>query len=186
MAVTHEASTTANRTPSPARAGAGDEKLVSRKLVPKDAPQIEVRSPDFFDGGPLPAWASADGEGRAPEIRWGELPATTQSVALVCEDPDAPMATPFVHHLVYGIAPSARSLQIGVASAREGKNGAMKQGFTPAAPPKGHGVHRYYFQVFALDKDISLGADSTRESLVEAMKGAVIGYGEIIGTYERK
>lgn len=166
-------------------ARSGEEKLVSRKLAAEGATAIDVRSPDFFNGGPLPKWASCDGEGKGPEIRWGELPAATQSLVVVCEDPDAPMPRPFVHHLVYGLAPTARSLNASLAGAREGRNGEKKTGFTPAAPPPGHGAHRYYFQVFALARSVTLEAGAERDALADAMKGAVIGYGEIVGTYER-
>jgi Raf kinase inhibitor-like YbhB/YbcL family protein len=164
---------------------AGAAKLVSRRLGGDRV--VVVTSPDFGDGEPLPISATADGEGGPPVIQWQSAPADTQSIVLVCEDPDAPLPEPFVHWLVYAIPASAMMLDTAtLAGAREGKSSALRIGYAPAAPPRGHGVHHYHFQVFALDEIVHLADGAGRRELVETMNGHVLGWGEIVGTYERK
>ena len=164
---------------------AGIPKLASRRLGGDRV--IVVSSSAFVDGEPLPLATTKDGQGIAPEIAWESVPAGTKSIALVLEDPDAPLHDPFVHWLVYGIDPSARLLgPATLAAARQGKNSNLRRGYAPPAPPPGHGVHHYHFQVFALDVPITFADDVGRRELVEAMGGHVLGWGEVVGTYERK
>jgi Raf kinase inhibitor-like YbhB/YbcL family protein len=105
---------------------------------------------------------------------------------VVVEDPDAPLPEPFVHWIVYGLPANVSSLDAStMAHACEGKNSTMMTGFTPAAPPPGHGLHRYHFQVFALDAHLVLEAGPGRSKLFDAMRGHVLAWGEVVGTYER-
>jgi Raf kinase inhibitor-like YbhB/YbcL family protein len=135
----------------------------------------------------LPLSATADGEGTPPQLEWLGVPAAARSVAIVVEDPDAPFPRPFVHWLVWDIDPTVGLFDFGHGiPGREGKNSMMKTGFTPAAPPPGHGMHRYHFQVFALDKVLGLPEGSGRSAVLEAMRGHVIAWGELVGTYERR
>jgi Raf kinase inhibitor-like YbhB/YbcL family protein len=166
---------------------AGDDKLAFHKLDLSPVPMLEVVSSDFEKGQPLPPFATAEGEGRPPALCWSGAAPGTQSYVIVAEDPDAPMPDPFVHWLVYEIPAAADSLEWSSSGgAREGKNSAMKHGFTPAAPPRGHGVHHYHFQVFALDKRVGLEANVGRSELLTAMHGHVVAWGETVGTYERQ
>lgn len=163
------------------------DKLAAGELGTEDNALLEVSSPDFGVGDQLPSYATADGEGLPPKIEYEGVPEGARSVALVCEDPDAPSAEPYVHWLVYGLpggdgSIDARSAQRG----RQGKNSADGKGFTPAAPPRGHGTHHYHFQVFALDEDLELGEGAGRRELFEAMRGHVVAWGDLVGTYERR
>jgi Raf kinase inhibitor-like YbhB/YbcL family protein len=166
---------------------AGVDKLVSRRLTETMAPRICVTSTAFAHDGPLPVSSTVDGEGTPPVLEWNDVPAEAQSLAVVCEDPDAPLPEPFVHWLVYAIPPSARSLDSRtLAEAKEGQNSRMSIGFAPAAPTPGHGLHHYHFQVFALDTPTSfLDAGVGRSALVEAIDGHVLAWGEVAGTYDR-
>ncbi|HEY1957313.1 MAG TPA: YbhB/YbcL family Raf kinase inhibitor-like protein [Polyangiaceae bacterium] len=164
---------------------AGVPKLASRRLGGERT--IVLSSPAFVDGESLPPSATKDGGGIPPELRWESVPAATQSLVLICEDPDAPLPEPFVHWLVYDIAPAEASIgPSNVSTAREGKNSNLKRGFTPAAPPAGHGVHHYHFQIFALDVTLGFAHGVGRRELVEAMSGHVLAWGELCGSYERK
>ncbi|HTQ05637.1 MAG TPA: YbhB/YbcL family Raf kinase inhibitor-like protein [Polyangiaceae bacterium] len=177
----------AARTPGKpfASAHAGTDKLASARLR-QAVPKLDVRSEWFADGEPLPARASADGEGEPPPLEWSEPPPRTREFALVCEDPDAPRTEPFVHWLVYSIPGNARALDgAGVARARQGRNGAGGCDFTPAAPPPGHGVHHYHFELFALDEPLGLDTGADKAELVDAMDGHVLAYGELVGTFTR-
>lgn len=163
---------------------AGDEELLPSRLGVLERRTIEVTSPAFTDGGTLPRDFTVDGKGIAPPLAWSNLPAGAHSLALVVEDPDAPTPKPFVHWLVYGIPAGVDHLNPGHEQ-REGKNSLMKDGFTPAAPPLGHGIHHYHFQVFALDCVLDLERGEGRTAILEEMRDHVMAWGEIVATYER-
>jgi Raf kinase inhibitor-like YbhB/YbcL family protein len=165
---------------------AGVDKLATRRLARNMPPTLEVHSSDFAGGGELPASATIDGAGTAPTITWSGLPERARSIVVVCEDPDAPLPQPYVHWMVYGIPADTTLVDATVAApAREGKNSALRTGFAPAAPPHGHGVHHFHFQVFAVDGPIDLEPGTGRGTLLDAMRGHVAAWGEVIGTYSR-
>lgn len=165
---------------------AGSDQLSGRRF-PRDVPTLTLTSPWFEDGGALPERATKDGAGEPPPLQWSEPPPETRELVLIVEDPDAPKPEPFVHWLVYDISAEARSLDAeSVKHAREGKNSLLASSFTPAAPPPGHGVHHYHFQLFALDAPLALEKDETKGKLLEQMTGHVIARGELTGTYERR
>jgi Raf kinase inhibitor-like YbhB/YbcL family protein len=165
---------------------AGEHKLASQKLELGNLTSLVVRSDAFVNANPLPLSATADGIGAPPHLEWLGVPPSARSVALIVEDPDAPFPRPFVHWLLYDLEPTVSVLDgIGFVG-REGKNSLMKIGFTPAAPPPGHGAHRYHFQLFALDKKLDLEPGAGRSALIEAMRGHVVAWGELVGTYERR
>lgn len=166
-------------------AHAGVDTLASAELR-QVVPKLELTSAWFADGAPLPARCSEDGEGVPPPLAWSEPPARTHEFALVCEDPDAPRTEPFVHWLVYSISGEARSLDASsVESARQGRNSRHERGFTPAAPPPGHGTHHYHFELFALDAPLELADGADKRALLDAMDGHVLAYGEVVGTFTR-
>ena len=185
MGIAHSAAVTFGKALGSVHAGA--HKLASQKLELGNLTSIVVTSDAFANGNLLPLSATADGEGTPPHLDWLGVPANARSVALVVEDPDAPFPRPFVHWLVYDLDPMVGTIDIrhGIPG-REGKNSMMKVGFTPAAPPPGHGLHRYYFQVFALDKVLGLEEGAGRSALLAAMRGHVVAWGQLVGTYERR
>jgi Raf kinase inhibitor-like YbhB/YbcL family protein len=170
---------------------AGTDNLAARKLsIVGRVPGITLTSSDFVQDGPLPQNATVDGAGVPPTLSWNGIPSGARSLVLIAEDPDAPYPEPYVHWLVYGIAPDVTA--IGGASGRqdgasghEGQNSKLKSEFTPAAPPPGHGVHHYHFQLFALDYVPDLGKGVGRQLLLDAMALHVIAFGELVGTYQR-
>lgn len=165
---------------------AGDHKLASRTLATAAQRTLEVASTAFPEGGRLPDSATVDGEGAPPSLRWSGVPARAISIVLVCEDPDAPLLRPFVHWLVWHIPPTATRLDPWeLDGLREGKNSTLRRGFAPAAPPRGHGVHHYHFQVFALDVPADVDDGAGRSALASAMRAHVVAWGETVGTYER-
>lgn len=164
---------------------AGSAKLARARLR-QVVPKLDVTSDWFADGAPLPARCTADGEGLPPPLAWSEPPPRTREFALVCEDPDAPKFEPFVHWLVYSLPADARSLDVRSAqSAHQGQNSSHELGFTPAAPPPGHGTHHYHFELFALDEPLALEDGADKAALLEAMEGHVLAYGELVGTFMR-
>jgi Raf kinase inhibitor-like YbhB/YbcL family protein len=173
------------RVPTTRSVTLGDLALASRRLGAVEVPRIQLYSQDFRDGELLPTRATSDGDGSPPPISWDATSPLPAAYALVCEDPDAPRATPFVHWLVYGIAGHARSIDSNLGEFKEGLNDNGEVGFAPASPPRGHGRHRYYFQLFALDTELSLPPGLGYDRLLTALKGHVIARGELVGLYER-
>lgn len=163
---------------------AGDAELAWHRVAHDLSRSLEVTSPAFTDGGQLPRTATVEGGGLPVPIQWSSAPEGAQGLALVCEDPDAPLPEPFVHWLVAAIPPDAHAVGSG-SSFVEGKNSTRQVGFTPAAPPHGHGVHHYHFQVFALDVRLDLEPGFDRSELLDAMDGHVLTWGDLVGTYQR-
>ena len=165
----------------------GELALASRRLEALDLPRFELTSSDFRDGDLLPTRATSDGDGSPPALSWevSQLARQPRAYALICEDPDAPRATPFVHWLVYGIGEQVRALDANLVDLREGLNGGNEIGYAPASPPAGSGRHRYHFQLFALDVELSLAQGVDYDRLLSAMKGHIIAWSEIVGVYER-
>ncbi len=185
MGVVHEVSVVAGHVLQGVRAGA--EKLASNKLALGLVPSIEVRSVAFEPGTPLPISCTIDGVGAPPALSFAAVPEAALSLVVLCEDPDAPQLEPYVHWLVYGIPGSAVSIDAQTQhDYRIGKNSKSELGYTPAAPPPGHGLHRYHFQVFALDVALELPAGAERDELFDAITGHVLSWGEITGTYQRE
>jgi Raf kinase inhibitor-like YbhB/YbcL family protein len=173
---------------------AGHEKLVAASPELRlGAQSIDLRSPAFAAGGRLPMRFTADGEGVSPPLVWGEVPERTTSLALIVEDPDAPVARPLVHAIIWNISPQERSIAEGAIvpdgaggeDGNVGRNSFLREGWLPPDPPTGHGEHDYVFQLFALSETLELGASPGRVAFVEAVAGRVLAAGVLIGTYSR-
>jgi len=185
MGIAHEVSVAAGHVIQGVRAGAG--KLASHRLAEGMAPTVEVRSIAFEPDAVLPISCTADGVGAPPPLHWLSVPEHSQSLVVMCEDPDAPALEPYLHWLVYGIP--ADTDGVDAQSQHDwpmGENGHGQPGFTPAAPPAGHGIHHYHFQVFALDVLIALKPGAERRDVLELMTGHVLAWGELVGTYQRE
>jgi Raf kinase inhibitor-like YbhB/YbcL family protein len=150
---------------------------------------LKLESPDFAHMGEIPKRHTCDGEDSAPALNWSNLPAGTQSLALIVDDPDAPdPAAPklvWVHWVLYNIPASSTGLAAGAEKlppgTLQGLNDWKRTGYGGPCPPIGR--HRYFFKLYALDTilpDLD-GPDKSR--LEEAMSGHVIGQAELIGTY---
>lgn len=153
---------------------------------------IAVTSTAFTHQGEIPKLYTCEGSDTSPPLAWGALPAGTQSVALIVDDPDAPdPAAPkrvWVHWVVYDLPPTTTGLPEGVkplpAGARDGKNDWGRTGYGGPCPPIGR--HRYFHKVYALDTVLpDLGAP-TKAQLEQAMRGHILAQGELIGTYQKR
>ena len=181
---------------SPIRAG--EEKIASHKPQTTGPTTLHLTSEAFANGAPIPtkyASNASGGENVSPALAWSGVPDRTRELVLIVEDPDAPMANPFVHWILHRLSPTIRNLPMGVPTttqvpalqgAVQGQNDMKKRGWYGPEPPLGHGVHHYHFQLFALDTQLSISPEASVKDLVAAMKGHVLAEGEIIGTYERK
>jgi Raf kinase inhibitor-like YbhB/YbcL family protein len=151
---------------------------------------IELTTTAFQPGGAIPRKYTGDGDDRSPPLGWSKPPTGTQSLSLICEDPDAPRRT-WVHWVLFNLPAQSRELEEGLPTtdvvgegAKQGKNDFGKIGYGGPAPPKGK-PHRYFFKLYALDTALDLPAGVTKPQLVEAMRGHVLGEGELIGRYGR-
>ena len=147
---------------------------------------LRVTSPAFADGQTIPQKYSCDGEDVSPPLEWQGTPVTTKSMALICDDPDAPSGT-FTHWVLYDIPPGTTTVSEGAVDAgKAGLNGFGKIGYGGPCPPHKDAAHRYVFRVYALDIDSAGRPGLSKSDLVAAMKAHVIAEGELIGKYERK
>lgn len=144
----------------------------------------------FKAGGTIPRVHTCDGADRSPALSWSGLPEGTRSLALVCDDPDAPVGT-WDHWVLYNIPPDRSGLPEGIPSADRlpdgslhGLNSWKRTGYGGPCPPPGK-PHRYFFRLYALDGPLTLPPGSTKRELLQAMKGRVLGQTELMGTYGR-
>ena len=151
---------------------------------------IQVTSGSFQTNQVIPKKFTCDGENLSPSLAWSNLPVGSKSLAIVCEDPDAPAGN-FLHWLIFNIDPVIGGLPEGVSEkssviglALQGKNGFGKVGYGGPCPPRG-ATHRYFFRIYALDKTLELNSGAARPDLAKAMQGHVLGEGELMGLYSR-
>lgn len=150
---------------------------------------IELTSPAFAQGQPIPQKYSCRGEDVSPALSWGEPPAGTQSFALIMDDPDAPVGT-WVHWVLFNIPASARGLPEAFPpdatlpdGSLSGKNSWGNTGYGGPCPPSG--THRYFFKLYALDEALALSAGASKGELEKAMVGHILAQGELMGTFTR-
>lgn len=175
------------------RAGAKGLTIADTELTGVDA-CIEVSSPAFGYQQPIPPRYTADGSGLSPPLDWRGVPSSAEAVALLIEDADSPTPQPVVHAIAWDLPGSDASLPEGAlpradsaSPARHalGRNATRSPAYLPPDPPRGHGPHRYAFQVFALDAPLRYASPPGRAALLASIRGHVIAKGLLIGTYER-
>jgi len=169
------------------------EKKWTRKAT-RDA-KMELTSPAFEDGKGIPTQYTGEGKDLSPALKWSGVPEGTKELALICEDPDAPRDEPFVHWVIYSIPKAAQGLPAAVPQKEELPEGKLQGvnsfgdgqlGYGGPMPPEGHGPHRYIFSLYALDSKLDLKAGLTRDELLKAIEGHVLGETKLTGIYERK
>jgi Raf kinase inhibitor-like YbhB/YbcL family protein len=143
---------------------------------------VELTSPAFGDGEPVPPKHTCDGDDVSPALAWADPPEGTVSVALCLDDPDAGRY-PFTHWLAWSL-PAVGSLGEGEAAPAEGRNDFGAPGYRGPCPPPGK-PHRYVFTVCALDAQPQLGPIDRRLSFDKAIDGHVLATAALTGTYRR-
>ena len=150
---------------------------------------MELTSKAFDEGGMIPAKYTCDAENVSPPLSWSSLPDGTKSLALICDDPDAPVGT-WVHWVVFNLPPDSDGLPEHVPPQKKLSDGALqglndfrKIGYGGPCPPGG--THRYFFKLYALDMVLDLQAGSTKAALERAMQGQVLAEARLMGTYRR-
>lgn len=151
---------------------------------------IELTSTAFQKGETIPKQYTGDGADQSPSLRWSDPPSGTKSLALICDDPDAPRGT-WVHWVLFNLPAQARELNESVPTtetlangAKQGKNDFGNIGYGGPSPPKGK-PHRYFFKLYALDVNLDLPPGAIKAELEKAMKGHTLAEGQLMGTYKR-
>jgi len=152
--------------------------------------ELQVSSSAFQYGGTIPVKYTCDGADLSPPLQWTAPPSGTASLALICDDPDAPVGT-WVHWVLYGLSPETTVLPEGVpkdrtvlGGARQGMNDFRRIGYGGPCPPPG-APHRYFFKLYALDSLLDLEPGLTKQKILEAMKGHILAQGQLMGKYKR-
>lgn len=151
---------------------------------------MQLKSTAFDNDAPIPARYSGEAEDVSPQLSWQNAPDDTRSFVVVCHDPDAPLITArgtygFVHWTLYNIPGAVNELPEGCTDYTAGQNDFGKTGYGGPMPPEGHGEHKYYFWVLALNNDPQLEAGLTLWELLEKIEPHVVGMNRLVGTYQR-
>lgn len=156
-----------------------------------DTQNLTVSSSNFTDGQRLPIDFTCDGKDHSPQLSWGGIPNWVKSFSIICDDPDAPSKT-WVHWVVFNVPSRVNAFPEGISAsslaemgALLGKNDFNRLEWGGACPPKGHGVHHYFFTVYALDTLLDLPEGSSRDQIDKAMEGHIVAQGKLMGTYSR-
>ncbi len=143
-----------------------------------------VASPAFTDNGNIPKQYTCDGKDVNPPLVIENIPRGTKSMALIVDDPDAPMGI-WVHWVLWNMDPATKEIKEHSvpAGALQGRNDFRKSSYGGPCPPSG--THRYFFKVYALDTVLNIAASSTKQDLEKAMKGHILAEARTVGLYKR-
>jgi Raf kinase inhibitor-like YbhB/YbcL family protein len=152
---------------------------------------LAISSAAFADGDSIPVEYTCDGNNTSPPLRWSDVPGGTRSIAILVDDPDAPVGI-FRHWSVYNIPSGSRSLQAGQAntvklkdSTRQAFNTFNKVGYSGPCPSEKQD-HEYVFFIYALSEPLDLDDDATALDVSAALRGKVLGTGSFSGMYARR
>ena len=144
---------------------------------------MRLTSPEFENNGFIPKKFTCQGDNVNPALVIEDIPEGTKSLAIIVDDPDAPVGT-WVHWVVYNV-PVISEIQEGVTPGEECITDFGTKGYGGPCPPSG--THRYFFKVYALDvKSLDLPEKARKKDLEQAMQGHTLSYSEIIGLYKKR
>lgn len=158
---------------------------------PANVPKITLESTAFAEGQMIPVQFTGQGQDISPPLRWSGVPTEARSLALIADDPDAPMGT-WVHWVLYDLPPSIAELPQALAKtqylpngAKQGLNDFRSLGYGGPMPPPGK-AHRYVFKLYALDTELGLAPGATKHEVEAAMQGHILAEGRLTGRYQRR
>jgi len=149
-----------------------------------DLPMImALTSPSFNNGESIPTKYTCDSDDISPELDWFGIPEGTVSMALIMDDPDAPVGT-WVHWVLFNLPMDLSGLREGMTGVGlDGTNSWNRTGYGGPCPPSG--THRYFFKLYALDSYLDLESGADKKAVLAAMEGRILGQAELMGTYSR-
>ena len=152
---------------------------------------LVLSSPVLQGGQAIPSQYTCDGADISPPLVWEGLADGVNSLALTCDDPDAPGGT-WVHWVLFNLPANITALEAGLAKAgtlpngaHQGRNDFKRLGYGGPCPPPGR-AHHYVFRLYALDETLRLPPGATKAELLRAMKGHILAQAELVGTYHRR
>jgi len=144
---------------------------------------MELFSPAFGDGEPIPFEYSRAGNNIPPPLTFKNVPENAKSLALIMDDPGGPLIR-FIHWNVWNIPPNITDISRGEDIIYpQGKNSLRKQGYIGPFPP--FGEHNYFFTLYALDTLLDLKSGATKKELEKVMSGHIIAKAQLRGTFKR-
>lgn len=148
---------------------------------------MQIKSAAFRNNERIPIKFTCDGNNISPQISILDVPENAKSLALIMDDPDAPIGT-WVHWTIWNIDSKTQEILEGGKIGMEGMTGFGKAGYGgPCPPPSADGrPHRYFFKLYALDAALNLPVSSKKEDLERAMEKHILSQSQIIGLYSRK
>lgn len=173
----------------------GDRRLACNDPRLRATPNtIRLASPAFADGASMPSRHAGRraGDNISPPLAWTNLPPGTKELVLVMQDPDAPLPVPVVHMIIVGMSPDTSGFAEGSMNFSPGSplhfgRGIFGHiGYAGPGPVRGHGPHRYVFQLFALSQRLTFIEPPNLKTLLAAMTGKVLALGRLTGLYERR
>jgi Raf kinase inhibitor-like YbhB/YbcL family protein len=146
---------------------------------------IKISSAVFAQNASIPAKYTCDGSDVSPPLMIENVPLEAKSLALIVDDPDAPAGT-WVHWVVWNLDPATKEIKENMLppGAQEGMNDFRKRSYGGPCPPGG--THRYFFKLYALDTVMTLGPNTTKALLEQAMRRHIVAQSELIGRYKRR
>jgi len=144
---------------------------------------LSIKTPAFNDRSPIPDRFTKYNDNIQPEIHISGVPEGTRELAVICHDPDAPMPFGFTHWTLYGISPSTTLIPEDAGGLRAGPNDFGETGYGGPQPPPGHGVHSYYFWVYALDTTVE--GEPERDEFLRRYGDNILEQNRVVGFYER-
>jgi hypothetical protein len=143
--------------------------------------KMKLKSPEFEHNGTIPKKFTCEGNDISPALSIEGMPEKAQSLALIVDDPDAPMGT-WIHWVVFDIPPAAE-IKENTIPGKQGSNDFGRNNYGGPCPPTG--THRYFFKLYALDAKLNLKEGVSSRDLEKAMEGHVLDKAELIGLYKR-
>lgn len=153
--------------------------------LPSNQVTMKLLSPAFSNETFIPAKYTCDGQDINPELNIAEVPTETKSLVLIVDDPDAPVGD-WVHWTLWNINPSSSQIAENSvpAGAVQGMTDSGKPGWGGPCPPSG--THRYFFKLYALDRQLDLSPQARKKDIEKAMDGFVLAHATLMGKYSRK
>jgi Raf kinase inhibitor-like YbhB/YbcL family protein len=171
----------------------GDSAIAIARPETRATAQLRVSSTDIGSTTAMPRRYTAYGEDLSPALAWSGAPQVTRSYVVLMEDRDARRPKPFIHWVAYDIPGDSTALATGVPTVPrtvapvpgtlQGRNSRGTIGYFGPRPPVGDPPHRYYFQVFALDRKLGLRPGASREEVLAGMEGHVVARGQLLVRY---